>query len=211
MLEASTEFLLRIDWGTVPDWVVAIAAALAAIQGWRSLSAWRKEAGGKRRLELAEEILTSVYEVADAISLVRNPQGHVDENRERPGRDAEEARLREYRDMYYPTMTRLRESRAAFAALSAQSARTRALFGDELQAAFNEVISIHNEVFEAVNELYYDLPWQGEQTAERLAKHHSLRAKLWRSESDDVVDAKLWAAVKSVEDRLRPIIHKAIA
>lgn len=211
MLEAIKGIFAGLSWGTVPDWVIAGAAALATIQGWRSLSAWRREAGGKRRLELAEEILTRVYEVADAVAFVRNPHGRTEENLDRPGRDEEDSRLREYRDMYYPIVRRLKDSRPAFATLAGQRGRTRALFGDDLLDAYSEVIGIHNEVWEAADELLRDVPWEGEQTEERFARHLSLRGKLWSSEEGDDIETRLVHAVQMVEDRLRPIIKKAMA
>ncbi len=204
-----TDFIQAIDWGTFPDWVVAFAAAAAAWQGWRSLSNWRKEAGGRRRLELAEEVLVKVYEVADALAEVRNPFGHLDENMDREGRANEEKRLQEYRDMYYPIFSRLGRHRGTVVSLRALRFRSRAIFGDGFQDALDQITVLYDEVAKAVAELYYDLPWDGEQTEERFQRHVQLREIIWSS-SDDKFSSELNDRVTAIEKTLRPIIRRFV-
>lgn len=63
-----------------PDWVSAVgnlttgmAAAFAAWQGVRSLTAWRVEATGRRRIELAEDVLSGFYQIRAIIHDARAP------------------------------------------------------------------------------------------------------------------------------------------
>jgi hypothetical protein len=56
--------------------VSIIIACWVAIFG---INAWRREFIGKRRIELAEEVLGAFFAVKDAISYIRSPVSYTDE------------------------------------------------------------------------------------------------------------------------------------
>ena len=66
--------------------VSLIVAAWTAIYGIR---AWRSEFVGKKRIELAEEVLVRFYEARDVIRIIRNPFGYVGEGSTRQGAEGE--------------------------------------------------------------------------------------------------------------------------
>lgn len=57
----------------VKDVVLAIAAIVAASVGLRGLGTWRRQLRGNTGYQLAKNILSSVYELREAIAGVRSP------------------------------------------------------------------------------------------------------------------------------------------
>ena len=53
-----------------------ISACWAIVAG---IDAWKREFIGKRRIELAEEVLAAFFEVKDAMAMIRNPFSRGDE------------------------------------------------------------------------------------------------------------------------------------
>jgi hypothetical protein len=56
------------DWIDIAQIVSVLVASLVAIRG---IQAWRREFVGKRRIELAEEVLALFYQAKDAIGWIR--------------------------------------------------------------------------------------------------------------------------------------------
>ena len=63
-----------MDVANILESISLIIAAWAVIIG---VNAWRREYIGKRRLELAEEVLSLFYEARDIIRYIRNPFGYI--------------------------------------------------------------------------------------------------------------------------------------
>ena len=55
------------------DVILSIAAIIAAYVGIRGLDTWRRQLRGNTEYQLAKSLLTSVYELREAIAGVRNP------------------------------------------------------------------------------------------------------------------------------------------
>jgi len=64
------------DWADIAQSASVILASLFAIYG---IDAWRREFIGKRRMELAEEVLALFYQARDVIRAIRSPFGYVGE------------------------------------------------------------------------------------------------------------------------------------
>lgn len=61
---------------TLSDWLNVVQAGsvvVAAVVAARGINTWQREYIGKRRMELAEEVLAMFYEARDAIRDVRAP------------------------------------------------------------------------------------------------------------------------------------------
>jgi len=69
------EDLINIGQG-----IAIILACWAIISG---VGAWKREFIGKRKIELAEEVLATFFEVKDNISFIRNPFASNDEGSSR--------------------------------------------------------------------------------------------------------------------------------
>lgn len=122
--------------GTVPDWVsalsnvgVAVAAICAAVQGVRSLTAWRTETQGRRRMELAEDVLADVYEARAVFQWVRSPASFGYESEARPGREADPEAIRRHRDTFFVPLKRLNDNAEFFSKARARRYRVVAAFG----------------------------------------------------------------------------------
>ena len=63
--------------------IQALPVCLAAIALIFGIDAWKREFVGKRRIELAEEVLAKFFEVKDAIAYIRNPFSTKDEGKSR--------------------------------------------------------------------------------------------------------------------------------
>lgn len=68
---ASTFYTIT-EWTGLIRNVLVIIASIVAIYGIR---AWRREFIGKRKIELAEEVLALFYETRDIIRYIRDPGG----------------------------------------------------------------------------------------------------------------------------------------
>lgn len=200
LVEPATAF--AIDLGSVPDWILALAAIIAAAQGWRTLSQWRREGAGRRRMELAEQVLADFYQAQHQISKVRHPIGHLTEAYQRVGRDEEDEAVREWRDMYYPTFARLEQVSPFFAGMKARQFQAQAVFGDKLDAAYDKIELVLYRVRIAAEELYEDDPSVRQPTEAGFAKHLVLRADIWW-DRDDELAKEVEGAIKQVEDVLR--------
>src|SRR5262245_35787340 len=126
-----------MEWGSAADWVsavanvvVAVAAALAAWQGIRSLSAWREETIGRRRMELAEQVLADFYRARDVINHARSPLIFPDEGSGRPREADEDPRARMDRDRAYVPFARLAKEQELFSRIEARRYPFAAYFGE---------------------------------------------------------------------------------
>jgi hypothetical protein len=71
------------DWTDIIQSAAVTIASVVAIYG---ISAWKVEFLGKRRIELAEEVLALFYQVRDAIESIRGSFGYEGEGKTRkPG------------------------------------------------------------------------------------------------------------------------------
>ena len=68
---------------TIADVITAVSVAIAAIAFVAGISAWKREFIGKRRIELAEDVLALFYETQDAIREIRNPASFSGEGKTR--------------------------------------------------------------------------------------------------------------------------------
>src|ERR1700744_2681339 len=122
------------------EWIAAIGTlatgAAAGLGGWaamRGVNAWRAETVGRRKAELAEEVLAQFYQAKDALTWARLPSGDVAAPAplaEDGGRGAEA--------MAAPT-ERLNQASQLFSALQASRYRFMAYFGEEDAKPFEEV------------------------------------------------------------------------
>ncbi len=76
-----------LTWWTGPfvtDWIVAVSAFVSAgavvwalVYAYKEISAWRDEARGRRRAQVAEDVLAAAHNATDAIRSLRSPMDSV--------------------------------------------------------------------------------------------------------------------------------------
>jgi len=119
--------------------LATIVAACTAIWGIR---AWRREYTGKRRIDLAEDVLALVYEIQDVLASVRSPLGHSEEGQTCPEMpdaiDKEKAML----NTAYIPIERCNSRKELFARLRSLRYRFMALDDKDTGQPFEELNSI---------------------------------------------------------------------
>jgi len=199
-----------MEIGAWPDWVSALAnvgvagAAIVAVrQGIEGLTAWRREAVGRRRIELAEEVLADFYEVRDVLRWVRSPAAYGHESEGRPGRDQESEHTRHHRDTFYVPLKRLTDHAEFFAKMDARRYRVAANFGKDAAEPYDEIREIRAKISISAQALMrLDPAIDDNRTAIRREK---LEEDVWEGNgADDVLASTIDEIVRKVEARFLP-------
>src|SRR6266540_1170536 len=130
-----------------------IVAALVAIFG---IDAWRREYVGKRRMELAEEVLALFYQARDVIRSIRNPVGYSGEGETRKRGPNESREMKEALDRAYVLHERYNKHVDLFSRLHALRYRFMAQVGKEKSRPFDDLDRILGELFLAARRLARD-------------------------------------------------------
>ena len=72
---------------TISETATAISVVIAALSFVYGVSAWRREFVGKRRIELAEEVLALAYEIEEIIGSIRSGFVYVPQSNDSGGKD----------------------------------------------------------------------------------------------------------------------------
>ena len=191
--------------GVAKDLVLAGVAISGAIVGWKALTKWREETVGKRRLELAEEILSAFYQIQEIIYDARSPMIWASEMVKEEGVPDEVVQ-----DSAYGPIRRLRKSFDHVRALRTKRHRFAALFGrgttkpwDEIEAVLNEI----NAASEAILMLRGEHVLPGDPQAKFYKEQRQILA---RRMDEDPITPRVDAAVREIEAICRPIIRASV-
>jgi hypothetical protein len=113
----------------VPSVVTAVTAVIGVAIAVRGLNKWRAETIGKRKAELAEEVLADFYRAKLIFVWVRSPGAFGDEGKTRKAEPGETPEQTRYRNALYAPIERLTEHNAFFAEMAARRFRFKAVFG----------------------------------------------------------------------------------
>lgn len=193
-----------------PEWVSAcanlmtgMAALLAGWAGMRGLNAWRTETVGRRKAELAEEVLAGFYRTRDILTWARFPASDADHSETvRPEVGHDELDKSEI----IAPVDRLAKESQVFSELRASRYRFMAYFGEEAARPFDELRAIHSEIIDSAHNLART---QGQESAGREQWEAAIG---WGETGGDALRKRLDLAVKAVERTCRPLIeerHKA--
>jgi len=195
-----------MDYGTVPDWIVAIAAAMASWQGIRSLNTWRREEAGRRRMELAEVALSEFYEARDIFKWVRSPAREADDPAVQPVLDDTDKSVQAQRDVYYPILKRLADDGEFFGRMRARRYRVQALFGSSGVEPYDIMNDVHGKVARAAKMLVQTRQ-EGPPTAEQTALSNEWHDTVWDdAEDSDAINDRIELAIQKAEVVFRPTI-----
>lgn len=136
--------------GAVAPAVTAGAACFAAWIAYRGLEKWRAETIGKRKAELAENVLADFYEARDIIRDARSPLSFGDEGQSRQKEAWETEIDTGTLNSYFRTFERLNKKREFFAQFHARRYRFLAIFGQEASKPYDELFRIYTEIVKAV-------------------------------------------------------------
>jgi hypothetical protein len=62
---------MNIDFGSLPDWITAIAAGGGALIAWWGVNAWRNELVGRDNYEIARRVLKGSYSIESIVKQIR--------------------------------------------------------------------------------------------------------------------------------------------
>jgi len=182
--------------------VSVIVAALVAIFG---IDAWRREYVGKRRMELAEEVLALFYQARDVIRSVRSPVGFSGEGETRKAGADESPEKKEALDRAYVVIERYNRHLDLFARLHALRYRFMAQVGKADSKPFDDLNQVLSEIFLAARRLGRD--WSREDRhfiseADRITFYKKIReseAVFWSGEESDPIEPRVEALVTQIE------------
>ena len=184
------------------DWVTAAGTAMAGLAtlvgGWaalRGVDAWRSEIVGRRKAELAEDVLAQFYRARDVLTWARLPDRPLDPVPQADDRD------RRHQSHASPIERLTRES-ALFSELQASRYRFMAYFGEDSAHPFEEMRAIHGEIMSSAESLIRD-PNELASDTERDRWEDAIG---WVNDGDDPLARRLAETIAAVEHVCRPLI-----
>lgn len=191
----------------IADVITAASVAIAALAFVVGINAWRREFVGKRRIELAEDVLALFYEAQDAIREIRNPAGFVGEGTTRKRVDNEREEVSQILDQAYVVFERYQKREKLFAELRSKKYRVMATFGSETDVSFDELNMIINEIFSAAHILgtyYWKRQGHSRMTEEEFQRHleqmNKYEAVFWSMGPEkDEIAPRVQRAVEKIE------------
>ena len=123
-------------WKTIFDIVQSVSVTAAAGVALLGVNEWRRQIVGKRKFELAEQVLASFYEVRDLFVWVRSPAAFGGEGETRKA-EGEDENVRRTRNIYFVPIERMQKHSELFAQLQSQRYSFMALFGAEAVEPFD--------------------------------------------------------------------------
>lgn len=138
------------------DWSGLIRDTSLIISSWAvvfGVDAWRREHRGKRRIDLAEQTLTSFYEAQDSIRSMRSPLSFESEGKSRKQLENETPEQKVARDRANIMFERFERHREVFNKLHATRYQFMALFGRESAKPFADLHKVTSEMLAAASTL----------------------------------------------------------
>ena len=208
----------QIIWPTtLKDWLdvlQSIAVIIASIVAFLGINSWRKEFVGKRKMELAEEILALFYQAKNTIEWMRFPAGYSNEGSSRTKEASETTEQKNIRDAAFVGVERYNKHSDIFGRIHALRYRFMAQFGKDAAAPFDKLKSILDELFVArrqwvmlseVDEKIFTNPELLREHKSRIEKYDQI---LWGVGKGDSISIELEKAVQNIEEICQPYIDR---
>lgn len=193
-----------IGLAAVAQAVSVIAACWAIIAG---IDAWKREFIGKRRIELAEQVLAKFFELKDAVAYIRNPFSNSEEGKSRQRTDSELPADAELLDRGYVVVERYTKRESVFAEFNALKYRCMAGFpSSEAESIFTDTFQTVNSIFASARRLATNYwkrqgrvqmgPDEFQRHLDEMARHEGI---LW--DMDDETD-EVRQQLRGIQERL---------
>jgi len=181
-----------------------IIASLTAIYG---IISWRKEHLGKRKIDLAEEVLCAIYEMKDVIKYIRSPFGFSGEGSTRERSKYETEEQSQILDNAYVVFERYNNQKDVFSNFYKLKYRYIANFGKNSEQPFLIIRKATNEIFSAARMLgqrYWKDQGRRRMSEAEFEKHLKQMEKFenifWEHDDDDEINKKINEAISICED-----------
>ena len=196
---------------TIVQAVSVMAACWAIISG---VGAWKREFIGKRRIELAEQVLAKFFEVKDAIAFIRNPFSSSEEGKTRQRSDSEPSTESELLDRSYIVVERYSKKESVFADFNILKYKFMASFGPETEQIFTDTNKALSSIFVSARVLAYYWQRQGrvlmenDKNIDRMHRHQDI---FWDTGSDtDEIRVQLKAIQEKLESATKPCFQEPV-
>ncbi len=176
-----------------------------------NINSWRKEHIEKRKIELAEDTLTSFYEAEDVIHYLRLPISFASETEDIKRMNGESEDSYQARKNANVLLKRYNEHQELFSRIHAMRYRFMVQIGKEEAKSFDELRKIINELITSARRL--SMLWAGfrfrteEQRLKNQKDVEKYESVFWESfEEDDPINPR----VKEVLSDIERICHEII-
>jgi hypothetical protein len=163
----------------------------------------------KRRQDLAEEVLSSFYQMKDTIRAIRSSFGYAGEGEKREKQPNESPEVARSRDAYYAIVERFEQRRKEMADLFSRRYRMSAWFGKEAEEPFDLVYGALSEIIVAARNL---MEWDGAHgmsLPDNRRFLEKLRGDIWEGVvSPDPIAEKVTRAISLMESICRPVLQE---
>ncbi len=191
----------------LPSVVTAGTAIVAVVIAKAGLEKWRRETIGKRKAELAEEVLADFYQARDIIKAARSPFGYSHEGLSRQKGENETEEDTRILNSYFAATERLASKADFFAETWARRYRFTAVFGPEAARAYDDLFEVRNEIIVSVRSLI-SAHGQHLSASDRAAKAR-WENTIWSEGEDDPIPGRLDRIVETIEKTCRPAVQES--
>jgi hypothetical protein len=177
----------------------ALAALVASLAALRGLGTWRSELVGRRKAELAEDVLAQFYRARGVFTWARTRAIR------KPGQDGGDSTASRTHALSAP-IERITDESKLFSALQAGRHRFIAYFGERAAEPFEAIQAVHAGVIAAAGDLIRD---RNDVGAEHEARRHGWEDSIgWGETQHDRIAVRVDEAVRRIEDICLPLIHE---
>ncbi len=201
------------DIATIVQAVAIVAACWAIISG---VGAWKREFIGKRRIELAENVLAKFFEIKDGIAFIRNQWSNTEEGKTREKGKAETEAESQLLDRGFVVVERYSKKEEIFAEFNVLKYKFMAAFGPETEKIFIDTNKVLNSIFSSARLLathYWQRQGRVKMEADEFKKHldemHRHEGIFWDTfNEEDEIRAQLKAIQDDLERATKPCFEE---
>ena len=174
---------------TVSIIIASLAAIITSITAIFGIISWRNEHIGKRKIDLSEQVLCSIYEIGEIIKYMRYPIFYKS-NQEESDFDS--------------VINKYNDQKEAFTNFYKMKYRYRANFDISEKDPFKIVSDVINEIFSALKKLRKNELKENHLTNEKMDKHKEIMDHLekvvWEENENDEINKKIEEAILICEN-----------
>jgi hypothetical protein len=164
----------------------------------KALVVWR------RRYDLAEQVLTTAYELRDALTWARAPVGFSGEGETRTATESESDKLKRKRDSYYIPAERLTRDTKSFSTLQTLRYPVAAHFGSDTVKPLGAITEVYHGITTAAGILVQLVQDDDDQSVNQSIA--PLLEALGRRPRPDSTDKKINDAIEQIEAVCKPVL-----
>jgi hypothetical protein len=186
-----------------------IAACVGAYVAFRGLRKWQEETIGKRRAEVAEQVLSDFLQARKVFDAVRARGLRINEGASRsPPHETPE--LKQARDRYFVPIERLSQERELFRSLAKNRYIFEAYFGKDSAKPFELIDDVFHEIAVSA-EILIQMASSNPSRQDREDEMPLRNSLGWGSRKrPDDIDRKLDDALKTIENVCRPVLAERV-